>query len=185
MSAFVQRLGRAYARQLEKMPFRTQMVTSGILWGLGDVVAQRTSPQGVYDGHRTIYNALYGGIFNGTVGHVWYHCILDSVVQRVLRKTPAHPRVFLATKVAVDSFVFGPVHVAAYFMVLSMVEHGGDLKIAVEKTRQEFVKTFAVELAVWPAVQAVNFAHVPAQYHLLVVNCVTVLDAAFMSWMQH
>lgn len=178
------RLVNVYAQQLQATPFRTQIVTSAVLWGLGDVVAQRVSVDDVppYNHTRTLYNAMYGGLFNGTVGHVWYQK-LDAVASAMLMHRSR--RVFLATKVAADSLLFGPVHVVAYFMTLSLVEHGGVWSVAVEKTKKEFFKTFAVELAVWPAVQTVNFAYVPVQYQLLVVNCVTVLDAAFMSWMQH
>jgi hypothetical protein len=56
---------------------------------------------------------------------------------------------------------------------------------ALEKIKADFVPTFGVELGVWPMVQTINFWKVPLQYQLLVVNGVTVLDAAFMSWVQH
>lgn len=177
----LQRFLAKYAKQLHSKPFQTQILTSGVLWGVGDLIAQKVS-DAPYVGNRTVYNALYGGLFNGTVGHLWYQK-LDAVASMVLKHQPR--RVFLAAKVAADSLIFGPVHVAAYFMALSLIEHGGVWEIAVEKTRKEFLKTFAVELAVWPAVQTVNFAHVPVKYQLLVVNCVTILDAAFMSWMLH
>lgn len=178
----LRRLLRVYSQQVQSKPFQTQILTSALLWGVGDSCAQQISASPPYDGSRTVYNAVYGGFFNGTIGHLWYQK-LDAVASMLLKHQSR--RVFLATKVAADSLVFGPVHVAAYFMALSLVEHGGVWEIAVEKTKKEFLKTFAVELAVWPAVQTVNFAYVPVHYQLLVVNCVTILDAAFMSWMQH
>lgn len=46
----------------------------------------------------------------------------------------------------------------------------------------DFLPAFIAEVAVWPAIQAANFRWVPVAYQLLVVNAVTVLDSAFMSF---
>ena len=122
----------------------------------------------------------YGALFNGILGHLWYEN-LDCLARKYF---VAGTRKFMASKVLADSVVFGPVHIAAFFTFVSLAE-GGRMEDAVKKIKSDFVPTFGVELGVWPFVQTVNFWKVPLQYQLLVVNGVTVLDAAFMSWVQH
>ena len=132
------------------------------------------------DWKRVVVTSGYGAVFNGILGHLWYEN-LDFAVRRFFT---AGTRKFVASKVLADSVVFGPVHIIAFFTFVSLAE-GGSMEDALEKIKADFVPTFGVELGVWPIVQTVNFWKVPLQYQLLVVNGVTVLDAAFMSWVQH
>ena len=62
-----------------------------------------------------------------------------------------------------------------------MIE-GASMGEAVEIVRDKFRDAYLVELIGWSVVQTVNFRFVPLAYHLLVVNCVTVADVAFVSW---
>lgn len=59
---------------------------------------------------------------------------------------------------------------------------GRNVEETVKTVRDKFAEAYGVELLGWSLVQTVNFRFVPVAYHLLVVNCVTVVDAAFMSW---
>jgi protein Mpv17 len=54
-----------------------------------------------------------------------------------------------------------------------------------KKLQHDLLPSLAAEVTVWPAVQTANFALVPLQYQLLVVNAFTIIDATFMSWVQH
>lgn len=91
---------------------------------------------------------------------------------------------FVATKVAADTVIFGPIHVAAFFTVITLAE-GGTMKDVQKKMKTDFVPALTAEVFFWPAIQALNFAKVPLDYQLLVVNAFTVVDATFMSWVQH
>ena len=135
---------------------------------------------GGVDWKRVVVTSGYGALFNGILGHLWYEN-LDCLARKYF---VAGTRKFVASKVLADSVVFGPVHIAAFFTFVSLAE-GGRMEDAVKKIKSDFVPTFGVELGVWPFVQTVNFWKVPLQYQLLVVNGVTVLDSAFMSWVQH
>lgn len=73
---------------------------------------------------------------------------------------------------------------AAFFTCLTLVEGGGVADVK-KKLRRDLLPTLAAEATVWPAVQTFNFWKVPVQYQLLLVNTVTIADAAFMSFMQH
>ena len=173
-----------YASALDRFPFRTQMATSAVIWFAGDVVAQRiaqspgrhASPFRL-DVTRSLHHAWFGGLVEGTAGHVWYQQ-LDRWANRWFVRGSLR---FIAAKVAMDGLVFGPVHTGGYMGVMSMIE-GATVEEAVDTVREKFRDAYLVELLGWSVVQAFNFRFVPVAYHLLVVNCVTVADVAFVSW---
>lgn len=148
--------------------------------GIGDALAQRIEGHG-FQRRRCAIISAYGGAFNGIVGHSWYQ-YLDTAV-RGAGLAPGTAR-FVATKVLADTVIFGPIHVAAFFTVITLAEGGtwGDVKAKLER---DMLPALAAEVAVWPGIQAVNFWKVPLDYQLLVVNGFTVLDATFISYVQH
>ncbi|KAI3428656.1 hypothetical protein D9Q98_007479 [Chlorella vulgaris] len=167
---------QAYSRQLSSNPWRTQIVSTGMLWAAGDALAQRVEGQ-PFDVRRNLRTACYGGAFIGPVGHAWY-IGLDRAAAALLRPGTL---AFVGGKVVADTAIFGPVHVAGYFTHMTLCE-GGTLDDVRTKLRRDFWPTFSAELAVWPVVQAVNFKLVPVQFQLMVVNVFTILDSCFMSW---
>jgi hypothetical protein len=97
LSANALRAWRAYERQLQRRPVRTQMTTSAVLvscqhhkinlkyhgaycdplvtfkWGLGDLIAQKAAERRtVIDERRVLLTAGFGTTFMGPVGHFWY-----------------------------------------------------------------------------------------------------------------
>lgn len=180
-----------YASALERFPFRTQMGTSAFIWLGGDIVAQRiaqrparqavgplpTTSSHRLDIARSLHHAWFGGLVEGTLGHVWYQQ-LDAWATRWFSRGSSR---FILAKVAMDGLVFGPLHTGGYMGAMSMIE-GASMGEAVEIVRDKFRDAYLVELIGWSVVQTVNFRFVPLAYHLLVVNCVTVADVAFVSW---
>jgi hypothetical protein len=261
----------AYEAALHRRPLATQATTSALLWGCGDLLAQRiehyeaqadrrraqaaqaaaasaastsrgkrakaaaaagggggggaaaaakpaaaaaaASPAAAanavdddndevpYDYGRAALTAVFGGIMVGPVGHVWY-ANLDRIVL-ALRKlggvgaaataaaggaasatataTTSTPG-FIASKVLLDTAVMGPFYVAGYFAFGATVMDGGGWQDVRRKLEHDFLPTLAAEVCFWPAVQGVNFYRTPVHHQLLVVNALTVADAAFMSW---
>lgn len=168
---------RLYNRTLQRHPFPTQMVSSGLLWGLGDVLAQRIGGKTSYDSRRGLLTATYGGIAAGPFGHAFY-IGLDKIASKFF--FPGTTK-FIAFKVITDTAVYGPLHVLGYFVFMSMGD-GGSWKQAQQKIQQDFWSTYCAEVLFWPPVQAINFKFVPVHYHLMVVNCLMILDSSFMSW---
>ena len=114
----------------------------------------------------------------GPAGHYWYLGLDSAVVRLGLGSTSLAG---VASKVAADTLVFGPVHIVAFFAFMEAVE-GRGLGAAANKIRSEFWPTFLVELGFWPAFQALNFWRVPVQHQLLAVNAACVLDSTFLCW---
>jgi protein Mpv17 len=221
----------AYERQLARSPVATQVTTSGLLWGMGDLLAQRiehyeqrrqqanaaaSAPQVVpgvpksssslpqssqqppaaagaaegaaataaagdaisIDWRRAALTGVFGATLVGPVGHFWYLGI-DKVCAKWL--TPGSAA-FIATKVIVDTAAMGPFYVSTFFGFGTACIDGGTWSDFTSKMRKDFVPTLAAEVTFWPVVQTFNFARVPVQHQLLVVNSMTIVDAAFMSW---
>ena len=234
------RLWQAYERQLERSPVATQVTTSGLLWGLGDLLAQRiehyehsrlqtdeasstpaqvvpgvpkgsstlqqadqqptaaaaaaaaptaaaaeTAPTAAaagdapsYDWRRAALTGAFGATFIGPIGHFWYLGI-DKLCTKWF--TPGSAS-FIATKVIGDTAAMGPFYVTFFFAFGTAAIDNGTWSDFTEKMRKDFVPTLAAEVMVWPVVQTFNFARVPVQHQLLVVNGMTIVDAAFISW---
>ncbi|KAL4538778.1 hypothetical protein Ndes2526B_g02941 [Nannochloris sp. 'desiccata'] len=168
-----------YSKSLKSRPIATQIASSALLWGAGDYLAQKIEKH-PFQARRCAMMSSYGGLFNGVVGHAWY-IALDKGMKRVAVPGTA---AFVGGKVLADTVIFGPFHVAAFFTIITLVE-GGTLKDVKRKIDTDLVPALAAEVAIWPIIQAVNFWKVPVEYQLLVVNGFTVIDAAFMSWVQH
>lgn len=88
---------------------------------------------------------------------------------------------FIAGKVVADTVVFAPLHIIGFFAFMTMTT-GGTWEDAKRKIKKDFIPTFAAECTVWPAIQSLNFAKVPVDYQLLVVNLLTILDSTFVCW---
>lgn len=90
---------------------------------------------------------------------------------------------FVAAKVLVDGFLFGPVDLLAFFTYMGF-SSGKSLPQIKEDVKRDFIPAFILEGGVWPIVQVVNFRFVPVRYQLLYVNFFCLLDSSFLSWLE-
>jgi protein Mpv17 len=168
----------AYERILHRFPVRTQAVTTGILWTLGDALAQKkVEGKAVMDKRRLVATAAYATAVVGPIGHGWYTGLDWFARKHFAPRTFA----FVAAKVALDEIVFTPVHIAAFFTFLTAVE-GGSWEDIKAKLRQDYISTLLTEMVIWPGFQALNFWKVPLKHQLLLANSATVADSTFLCW---
>eukprot|EP00850_Spirogloea_muscicola_P021662 SM000257S08646 [mRNA] locus=s257:8966:10622:- [translate_table: standard] len=128
---------------------------------------------------RVFKTSLFGAGFVGPAGHLWYEG-LDAFVRCRLALRPGSAR-FVAAKLVADTAFFGPLHLLAFFTYMGLAD-GHSLRQVKEDVARDFLPAFMTEGAVWPFVQAANFRFVPVEHQLLFVNCVCLLDSAFLSW---
>ncbi|KAH7283852.1 hypothetical protein KP509_34G026800 [Ceratopteris richardii] len=183
-----------YQLQLARKPIRTQMITSSILWAVGDCAAQRldstfedkqdnhaSSRKGL-DYRRVALTSSFGLLFVGPVGHLWYEG-LEHVVKHRLKFQPNSAK-FITAKVLADGLIFGPIHLFSFFSYMSLAS-GSTIEKLKEELRRDFLPAFLTEGLMWPVVQVVNFRFIPVQHQLLFVNAFCILDSAFLSWFKH
>ncbi|WOK93812.1 protein Mpv17 [Canna indica] len=189
------RLWKWYNTCLAVHPVKTQVISSGILWGFGDVgaqtVARWTMPhesqtkeknKGIkIDWRRVATTSMFGFAFLGPVGHYWYE-YLDHVVRI---RYQLHPKSFkfVAVKILADAILTGPLDLLIFFSYMGFA-YGKSIKQVKEEVKRDFFPALPVDLAVWPIVQFANFRYIPVRQQLLYVNLVYLLESCFLSWIE-
>lgn len=90
---------------------------------------------------------------------------------------------FVATKVAVDGLLFGPLDLLVFFTYMGF-STGKSVDQVKEDVKRDFLPALILEGGIWPIVQVVNFRYVPVRYQLLYVNFFCLLDSSFLSWLE-
>lgn len=108
---------------------------------------------------------------------------LEHFVKTSLQMRPKSTR-FIVSKLALDTFIFGPVHLVAFFTWTGLVS-GHSLQKIKKDVARDFVPAFLTEATVWPLIQFGNFRFVPVQHQLLFVNVFCLLDSAWLSWLKY
>ncbi|CAM6020644.1 unnamed protein product [Sphagnum balticum] len=177
-----------YVHILVLHPMYTQMFTSALLWGSGDVVAQVANGfgqmlnGGKMDWKRVGTASLFGAIFVGPVGNFWYQ-FLEYVCAKRLKFEP-NSICFMGTKLLADTFLYGPMHLLVFFLYMGLVA-GNTLVQMKQDIKDDYFPTLLTEGIVWMCIQLVNFRFVPVQHQLLFVNGFSLLDSAFLSWVKY
>ncbi|KAJ5175726.1 uncharacterized protein N7482_001603 [Penicillium canariense] len=164
-----------YQSKLAKRPILTASITSAVLFGSGDVLAQQAVDRRGLQKHdfgRTGRMALYGGAVFGPVATTWFGILQRHVVLRGTASTTI-------ARVAADQMVFAPIQLTCFLSSMAIME-GSD---PIEKWNTAFVPSYKANLMVWPFVQGANFALVPLELRVLVVNIVSLGWNCFLSLM--
>jgi protein Mpv17 len=98
----------------------------------------------------------------GPAASAWYGVLQRHVVLKNTATT-------VIARVAADQLVFTPVNLFCFLSSMSIME-GTD---PMEKLRKAYWSTYKTNLGVWSTVQLGNFALVPLEYRVLVVNVVS------------
>ncbi|KAI8972040.1 sym-1 [Mycotypha africana] len=165
-----------YHRLLTKRPILIQSLTTAILFGAGDVIAQQLVEQQGWRKHdhfRTLRMGIFGGIFAGPVLSNWYRFVENKV-------NINQPFQRLATKVALDQFVFAPFFIAAFFTTQGLFE-GRQIQEINTKLSDGYTTALIGNYKIWPAVQFINFYLTPLNYRLMVTNFVALGWNAYLS----
>ncbi|CAK9326641.1 unnamed protein product [Citrullus colocynthis] len=190
------RLWKWYQNCLTFHPVKTQVISSGFLWGTGDIAAQyithsaaktrlQTSPDAEEEfkinWKRVGITSMFGFGFVGPVGHMWYEG-LDRFIRLKLRLQPKSAK-FVGAKLAMDGLIFGPIDLVFFFSYMGFA-NGKDISEVKEDLKRDVLPAFILSGTVWPIIQVANFRYVPVRYQLLYVNMFCLLDSAFLSWFE-
>ncbi|KAG8045770.1 hypothetical protein GUJ93_ZPchr0008g12755 [Zizania palustris] len=196
----MRRLWRWYQQCLASHPVRTQVVSSGILWALGDIGAQAVTHHSAPRAHHRHHHAKdsedkdkefkidwkrvgitssFGFAFVGPVGHYWYEYLDRLILRRYQPKTFK----FVASKVAADGLLFGPLDLVLFFSYVGLAS-GRSVEQVKDDVKRDFIPALVLGGTIWPAVQIANFRFIPVRYQLLYVNLFCLLDSCFLSWIE-
>lgn len=160
-----------YSQLLARRPLVTNVLSTGFLFGAGDVLAQHIGihhePK-LFDWARAQRAVIYGAIVFAPLGDKWYKLLARVNVGSKASSTVA--------RVALDQCVFAPfIGIPLYYSVMTYMEGHADAAQHIEtKLRTNWWKTLSTNWMVWPVVQTLNFGFVPLNLRLLVVNVVSI-----------
>ncbi|XWS72030.1 hypothetical protein CRYUN_Cryun02cG0005700 [Craigia yunnanensis] len=158
------RIWKWYQSCLSLHPVKTQVISSGFLWGIGDVAAQYITHSTAkkrlqykdaeqefkINWKRVAITSMFGFGFVGPVGHFWYEG-LDRFIKLRLQLRPKSVK-FVATKVAMDGLIFGPFDLFVFFTYMGF-STGKSVAQVKEDVKRDFLPALILEGGVWPIVQ--------------------------------
>lgn len=168
-------LCRSYEASLERRPLATNMLTSAVLYGLGDMIAQHLSPQ--FDGARCLRAIAYGGLFYPPFAHAHYNFLEWLVVSRW--EVPA--RFVPWVKMVLEQFVYWSYFSNGYYHAVLGLLQGMTLRRVRRRLWATLWTTLLAQWALWVPVQVLNFRFVPVRHQLGVVLIVSLVWTTFLS----
>ncbi|KAI9628618.1 hypothetical protein KEM48_011574 [Puccinia striiformis f. sp. tritici PST-130] len=169
MASFI----RAYNSSLLHRPLRTQIVTSLILFGGGDVIAQQAIERKgkQHEWARTARLAGYGGFVFAPLGTRWFKT-LDFIQLKSHKLTTL-------LKLSIDQIIAAPTMLAFFFYTMNFCN---DLKQGEERLREKWGPTLYKNWIVFIPLQAINFGVVPSHLRLLVINGASLFWNSYLSY---
>eukprot|EP00752_Nemacystus_decipiens_P014597 g12999.t1 len=184
----------SYLRALDDKPITTKVITSGVICGIGDILAQALSYKlaateainlggllATLEFKRFAVYTFLGAVWIAPVVHYWFDLLEQQFKDKKGSPAPSFAmKMFKALKmVTVDQTIGAPlVNAGIIFLVpfLNAVTAGagpfGAVKKAGELLKEGILPTMLVCWKIWPIANMINFAFVPAKLRVLFMNFV-------------
>ncbi|GMF30248.1 unnamed protein product [Phytophthora fragariaefolia] len=184
-----------YDEWLHRQLLLTKMVTSSVLFGVGDRLSQRVEKVGkteeelveleqdaiVKEGRvmsestaKTIRMMVWGGLFLSPMMHNWY-----NLMERVFVGTG---KLVVAKKVVADMVFVAPQMPILFFSTTGVLA-GKPARQAFNDSVEKQPVMLMANYMLWPAANSITYGVVPLQYRLLFANLVNVGWASVLSYM--
>ncbi|WVO15039.1 hypothetical protein L204_102683 [Cryptococcus depauperatus] len=182
---FLTRLWARYTTALRERPLQTKMVQSGVLFISADLIAQigiegkslcktgLDDGEEVYDISRVGRMTFYGTVVFAPLAHLWLNRLEKVKLSNRLTTTLA--------KVCLDVSIWGPFVAFMFPTALGLLE-GRSFNEISEKVAMLWFPTWQKAVCVFAPTQILNFAVVPPQHRLLVLQSVGMCWNIFLSW---
>ncbi|XP_065192889.1 uncharacterized protein LOC135823939 [Sycon ciliatum] len=170
-----------YNGMLQKAPVPTKAITSGILFGAGDGIAQllsmRSEKGTPFDLPRFLRASAFGFFFLGPLAHLHFNFLEYLVVKRLAVSAALMP----FAKVGIEQFTYwAPVINAFYHFIIGFME-GIGFNASIDRVKERWLPTMKANYTIWPAVQLLNFKLVPIAHQLNFVLVVSLGWAVYLS----
>ncbi|XP_017058287.1 LOW QUALITY PROTEIN: mpv17-like protein 2 [Drosophila ficusphila] len=171
----------AWSNMFGKYLLITNVVGSGLLMVVGDVIAQEYEyrrglrHQDRFDTDR-MFRMFVAGALQGPLHHYVYNW-MDRVM-------PARTFQNIVKKILIDQLVMSPACILIFFYSICYLE-----RQTLEATNQELISKFPyvylLDWMTWPAAQYLNFRYLDTKYRVTFVNVCTAVYNVLMSYMKH
>ncbi|XP_050309385.1 protein Mpv17-like [Anthonomus grandis grandis] len=171
---------RTYRHLLKNHFVVIQAAQTGLLMGVGDVLAQTVVEKKSfkeYKVQRTAKFVFLGVAFVGPTLSLWYKLLARKF------GTQMSPALTLK-KVACDQLLFAPSFLAVFITNINLL-NGRSFDLIKKELSSNYKDLLVANWKLWPAVQLINFYVVPLNYQVLVVQSVAILWNTYLSWKTH
>ncbi|CAE6138453.1 unnamed protein product [Arabidopsis arenosa] len=164
----------AYEQILKTNPVLAKMAISGIVYSLGDWIAQcyEGKPLFEFDRARVLRSGLVGFTLHGSLSHYYYQFCEALFPFQEWWVVPA--------KVAFDQTVWSAIWNSIYFTVLGLLRFQSPADIFSE-IKTTFWPMLTAGWKLWPLAHLVTYGVIPVDQRLLWVDCIELIWVTILS----
>ncbi|XP_071723620.1 uncharacterized protein [Rutidosis leptorrhynchoides] len=164
----------AYEEALKANPVLAKMVISGVVYSIGDWIAQcfEGKPLFEFDRTRMFRSGLVGFTLHGSLSHYYYEFC------EVL--FPFHDWWVVPAKVLFDQTVWAAIWNSIYYVVLGFLRFESPVNIFRE-WKATFWPMLTAGWKLWPFAHLVTYGVIPVEQRLLWVDCVELIWVTILS----
>ena len=198
LTAMALSMGKFYATALTKHPIWTKSITSCVIFGLSDYLAQRIEGRGSSSSAtnatrkeeeeratqtlsstdelnwtRLLTSMAVGLIYFGPAAHFWYNWMFQLFPNTGLVST--------LQKAAMGQAFFGPFFTCIFFASILWQARQFTIQNWLQKIRRDLPGAWVAGLGYWPLVDLLSYSLVPVQYIPLFINVCSLIWTIYLS----
>ncbi|KAI3673713.1 hypothetical protein L6452_39841 [Arctium lappa] len=164
----------AYEEALKENPLLAKMMISGVVYSIGDWIAQccEGKPLLEFDRTRMFRSGLVGFALHGSLSHYYYYFCEELF--------PFHDWWVVPVKVAFDQTAWAAVWNSIYYVVVGLLRFESPVTIFSE-LKSTFWPMLTAGWKLWPFAHIITYGVVPVEQRLLWVDCVELIWVTILS----
>ncbi|XP_059663136.1 uncharacterized protein LOC132308879 [Cornus florida] len=164
----------AYEEALKTHPVLAKMVISGVVYSVGDWIAQcyEGKPLFEFDRTRMFRSGLVGFLLHGSLSHYYYQ-ICEALF-------PSKDWWVVPAKVAFDQTAWAAAWNSIYFVALGLLRFESSANIF-NKLKATFRPMLTAGWKLWPFAHLITYGVIPLEQRLLWVDCVELIWVTILS----
>ncbi|XP_027063543.1 protein SYM1 [Coffea arabica] len=164
----------AYEEALKSNPVLAKMTISGIVYSVGDWIAQcyEGKPLFEFDRQRIFRSGLVGFTLHGSLSHYYYQ-FCEALF-------PFNDWWVVPAKVVVDQTLWSAVWNSIYYVVLGFLRSESSASIF-DELKSTFWPMLTAGWKLWPFAHVITYGVIPVQQRLLWVDCMELIWVTILS----
>ncbi|KAI9093356.1 hypothetical protein K1719_027370 [Acacia pycnantha] len=164
----------AYEEALKANPVFAKMVISGVVYSIGDWIAQcfEGKPLFEFDRARMVRSGLVGFTLHGSLSHYYYQFCEELFPFQDWWVVPA--------KVAFDQTAWSAVWNTIYYVAVGLLRLDSPINVFNE-LKETFIPMLTAGWKLWPFAHLITYGVIPVEQRLLWVDCVELIWVTILS----
>ena len=173
-----------YSKSLIESPYKTKMITNGVIFGLADLICQsfveKKSADRKLNYGRLLNMMAVGGLCAAPLGHLWYNRWAPALVSKITSNAKIQPILAMAA----DQLIYTPPMIYSFLFIAEYMKNFS-FKQGIRNANSKILKGLETNWKVWPPVQLLNFTIVPSQFRVPFVSFVGLFWTIYLSYLQN